>query len=411
MVEPDTRPELVLRRHLETRDGPVEAHILHLQQTFQVEDLSPDNLVRISEALGNAQILVDPPLEEVSEDGRLMLSIAPGTASPPSARNGGRTRPERSGIRRRFRRGQPKTKRGERELAPAQNSEEALADTSAWALDVLEEKGPEETLASISDLVSALEADANRSLIESSDFLNRAQALGEQLDQRLSTLDEDLRSFANRDGSIGKQLAESGERAKQLARESKERVAAACDALERELSDEGWRAEVQAHFGELAAAAHELPEIQQQGPEEVAQRETELAEARRRIGRARDSVEEALSNSAVSEQLEVRVAALREAEAAEGAAQRSVEQARERFETELQRAAARLNAAQSQLAGAIASRADPTQPLRTRLDELGEAQGAALEPGEPELPALSAGDLTSLMSQLRIEAARKPSQD
>ena len=82
MVEPDTRPELVLRRHLETRDGPVEAHILHLQQTFQVEDLSPDNLVRISEALGNAQILVDPPLEEVSEDGRLMLSIAPGTASP-----------------------------------------------------------------------------------------------------------------------------------------------------------------------------------------------------------------------------------------------------------------------------------------------------------------------------------------
>ena len=37
--------------------------------------------------------------------------------------------------------------------------------------------------------------------------------------------------------------------------------------------------------------------------------------------------------------------------------------------------------------------------------------GEAAEKGEPELPALSAGDLSNLMAQLRIGAARTPSQE
>jgi regulator of protease activity HflC (stomatin/prohibitin superfamily) len=37
--------------------------------------------------------------------------------------------------------------------------------------------------------------------------------------------------------------------------------------------------------------------------------------------------------------------------------------------------------------------------------------GESADQGEPSLPALSAGDLSNLMSQLRIEAARKPSQE
>jgi regulator of protease activity HflC (stomatin/prohibitin superfamily) len=37
--------------------------------------------------------------------------------------------------------------------------------------------------------------------------------------------------------------------------------------------------------------------------------------------------------------------------------------------------------------------------------------GEAPEKGEPDTPALSAGDLSNLMSQLRIGAARTPSQE
>jgi hypothetical protein len=37
--------------------------------------------------------------------------------------------------------------------------------------------------------------------------------------------------------------------------------------------------------------------------------------------------------------------------------------------------------------------------------------GEPADQAEPSLPALSAGDLSNLMSQLRIEAARKPSQE
>jgi hypothetical protein len=37
--------------------------------------------------------------------------------------------------------------------------------------------------------------------------------------------------------------------------------------------------------------------------------------------------------------------------------------------------------------------------------------GETAEKGAPEVPALSAGDLTNLMAQLRIEAARTPSQE
>jgi hypothetical protein len=45
--------------------------------------------------------------------------------------------------------------------------------------------------------------------------------------------------------------------------------------------------------------------------------------------------------------------------------------------------------------------------LRARAGKAGDPA----EQGEPELPALSAGDLSNLMSQLRIEAARTPSQE
>src|SRR5688500_13922042 len=53
----------------------------------------------------------------------------------------------------------------------------------------------------------------------------------------------------------------------------------------------------------------------------------------------------------------------------------------------------------------------PIELFRPFLRAQSAKAGEALAPGEPEVPALSAGDLTSLMSQLRIEAARKPSQD
>jgi len=85
MIEPASRPEDVIRHYLEARKGPVEAHIGHLKQTFEVDDLSPKNLVLISEALAKARIKVDPPLEKVPQDGRLRLSIMPQEQAGPKS--------------------------------------------------------------------------------------------------------------------------------------------------------------------------------------------------------------------------------------------------------------------------------------------------------------------------------------
>ncbi len=53
----------------------------------------------------------------------------------------------------------------------------------------------------------------------------------------------------------------------------------------------------------------------------------------------------------------------------------------------------------------------PIELFRPFLRAQSAKAGESLQQGDPEVPALSAGDLTNLMSHLRIEAARKPSQD
>ncbi|MBA3893719.1 MAG: slipin family protein [Gemmatimonadales bacterium] len=53
----------------------------------------------------------------------------------------------------------------------------------------------------------------------------------------------------------------------------------------------------------------------------------------------------------------------------------------------------------------------PIELFRPFLKAQSSKPGNPAEQGEPGLPALSAGDLSTLMSQLRIEAARTPSQE
>ncbi|CAN5852346.1 SPFH domain-containing protein [soil metagenome] len=53
----------------------------------------------------------------------------------------------------------------------------------------------------------------------------------------------------------------------------------------------------------------------------------------------------------------------------------------------------------------------PIELFRPFLKAQSSKPGDPAEQGEPGLPALSAGDLSTLMSQLRIEAARTPSQE
>jgi hypothetical protein len=53
----------------------------------------------------------------------------------------------------------------------------------------------------------------------------------------------------------------------------------------------------------------------------------------------------------------------------------------------------------------------PIELFRPFLRAQPAKSGESADQGEPSVPALSAGDLSNLMSQLRIEAARKPSQE
>jgi regulator of protease activity HflC (stomatin/prohibitin superfamily) len=53
----------------------------------------------------------------------------------------------------------------------------------------------------------------------------------------------------------------------------------------------------------------------------------------------------------------------------------------------------------------------PIELFRPFLRAQPAKSGEAADQSEPSVPALSAGDLSNLMSQLRIEAARKPSQE
>jgi regulator of protease activity HflC (stomatin/prohibitin superfamily) len=53
----------------------------------------------------------------------------------------------------------------------------------------------------------------------------------------------------------------------------------------------------------------------------------------------------------------------------------------------------------------------PIELFRPFLRSAASKAGEAIEPGDPDPPALSAGELSSLMSQLRITASRTASQD
>jgi regulator of protease activity HflC (stomatin/prohibitin superfamily) len=53
----------------------------------------------------------------------------------------------------------------------------------------------------------------------------------------------------------------------------------------------------------------------------------------------------------------------------------------------------------------------PIELFRPFLRAQSAKSGEPADQDDPSVPALSAGDLSNLMSQLRIEAARKPSQD
>jgi hypothetical protein len=75
-----SQPQEVIRRYVERNGGRVDAEVVHLKQSFGVEELTEDSVAMIAGALADAGVRSDPPLDEVGADGRLALEIRAGSA-------------------------------------------------------------------------------------------------------------------------------------------------------------------------------------------------------------------------------------------------------------------------------------------------------------------------------------------
>jgi chromosome segregation ATPase len=422
MNQASLRPEQVIRRFLETHEGPLEAHILHLKQTFEFDDLSPENLKRATDALEEVDIRVEPPLEEVAADGRLTLSIAERAAAPaepessrlerdaPKAEHEQR-RPGQTRIRRRLlrrvsgnraggERRQPQPRGAEREEA-ATAARQAFAETPPdgdarasleQALGVLGDAAapPQETLAAIDYLVAQLRPKAERHLDEAEQALTGTAAAREQVDATLAGLDDGLGQLVERNESVRGEFMRQAERRSRLLVEWDEGFAAARDALGRVRAMREEREGIESRLAELTAATQQLSQTRQAGISEIARWEAELEQIPSRVAGARAAVQEAISDPDVHDQLETRVAALREAEATEDQTRRRLEHARDGLETGLAAAQAGFESAREGLRDALAGEGEEKAELWARFDAHCDAQREAFQALDDELSTLTA---------------------
>jgi chromosome segregation ATPase len=413
MAQVDSRPELIIRRYLESQDGPVEAHILHLKETFEIEDLSADNLARVADALDKASIGVEPPLERVPEDGRLVLSLRNGAATQTAEANGTDT-DQRSRFARqaRFPRRAKRAKPAVKKRQPVKLSEEALAARDAIEKSLLEGErsservggavaaltdaaaNPEAGLAAITDLLPKFAREAERRIKAAEAALQTARGAREQAVERLTGLDQGLGSLIEREGTRTRELEATGKRTQSRSKESEEKVEGARRELFNEIAGKAHRAELKQRFDELDAAAKKLIEARKAEETQNAARERELAAASARVDEARTQVEAALADAGARDQLETRVKALRDAEHAEQKAAAAVKTSRAELTGAIGKASAAVTEARDRLGKAIASEAHESQ-LRARLELLGDAQKKSVQVFEQELAALTqklAGD-------------------
>lgn len=71
----------LIRRYLDGQGGSTEASVHHLLSTFEVEDDDAAGQQRIVRELGEENIRVDPPLEGLGQDERVVLSAPSRPAS------------------------------------------------------------------------------------------------------------------------------------------------------------------------------------------------------------------------------------------------------------------------------------------------------------------------------------------
>jgi archaellum component FlaC len=203
MNQASPRPEQVIRQYLETHEGPVESHVLHLKQTFQFEDLSPQNLKRAADALREVEVRVEPPLDEVAADGRLTLSIAEhGRRQTEGTRiresllrrvptKNGASRQRRAGGRRRER----AALAAARDVIVAETIRAGVGGARLeHAFAVLEGAAgsPQETLAALDYLLDSLGAAVERRLDEVERALTGTRAARKRVDARLAELEDGL---------------------------------------------------------------------------------------------------------------------------------------------------------------------------------------------------------------------------
>ncbi len=424
MAQVDARPEQIIRSYLESQEGPVEAHILHIKETFEIDDLSADNLARVATALEQASIGVDPPLSSVPADGMLMLTLRNGhsavlgtNGSDPVARSRFAKQPRFPRRRRRAKPAKPvKVKQ------PAKLSEEAVAarellkkalmegtggDRVREAMSALEgaAANPEDTLVAITDLLPKFGAEAERRLKESEQALKAARASREQVAERLTGLDTGLGKLVEREGTRAKDLDATGKSTQALSKESEEKVAAARRGLLEEIAAQPWRADLKQRFDELGAASSKLLEARKQEVAQTSAREQQSSAASAKVVGAREAVEAALSDPNARGQLEQRVSTLREAEKAEVQAEAALKEARTHLAGAIDTASNGLNAARERLGQALATEHD--EQLRARLELLGKSQSESIQALQQQLGALTEklnGDAEA-PQQLRTTAA------
>jgi chromosome segregation ATPase len=424
MAQVDARPEQIIRSYLESQEGPVEAHILHIKETFEIDDLSADNLARVASALDQASIGVEPPLSSVPADGKLMLTLRNGSPAPSSTNGTDEAARSRFAKQPRFPRRMRRAKPAKpvKVKQPAKLSEEAVAarellkkalmegtggDRVREAMSALEgaAANPEDTLVAITDLLPKFGAEAERRLKESEEALKVARASREQVAERLAGLDTGLGKLVEREGTRVENLDATGKSAQALAKESEEKIAAARRALLEEITAQPWRADLKKRFDELGAASNKVLEARKQEVAQVSERKQQLSAASAKVVAAREAVEAALSDPNARGQLEERVSTLREAEQGEVQAEAALKEARTQLAGAIDTAANGLNAAREQLGQALATEHDAQ--LRARLEQLGNAQDESVQALRQQLGALTEklnGDAEA-PQQLRTTAA------
>lgn len=260
------------------------------------------------------------------------------------------------------------------------------------ALRVLEDvaRPPQETLVAVDDLVAMLGAWAAERLNEVEHARASTAAAWEELDGQLAKLADRFAQLSERDEAVQAELDREAERRNDLLLDWDERLTGAREALERALSSREERDELETRVAGLMAATRGLIETRRAGIPEIVHWEQELAQIPGRITNARAAVAEAVSNPDIHHQLEERVAALREAESAEGEARRQLEQARARLETGLGAAEADFESAGAALADALTDEEEHKAELWASLNALGVAQRDALEALKDELSSVTA---------------------